>query len=103
MCAAVGFTDPEAVSEALGHNDARAIAAALEGSTGWRPAYEELRVAVLGYRGDREDMELNDALMVRLGADTHVLPDAGHIDSFNRSDDMLELAMPFMRQHTHIA
>ena len=99
----VGFTDPEAVSEALDHNDARAIAAALEGSTGWRPDCEKLHVPVLSYRGAREDLELNDALMLRLGADTHVLPDAGHLDSFNRSDDVLEFAMPFLRQHAHVA
>ena len=99
----VGFTDPEAVSEALRHNDARAIAAALEGSTGWRPKYRKLRVPVLGYRGGREDLDLNDALMVRLGADTYVLPDAGHLDSFNRSDDVLELVLPFLIQHVHVA
>lgn len=98
--ATLGFTAPEAVEEALARNDAPAVAAALEGSAGWRPDYDHLRVPILSYGGDREDLDHNDRLMARLGAAVHVLPNAGHLDCFSRVDTVLDVVLPFIRHHT---
>lgn len=98
--ATLGFTAPEAVEEALAHNDALAVAAALEGSTGWRPEYDQLRVPILSYSGDHEDLDHNDRLMARLGAAVHVLTNAGHLDCFSRIDTVLDVVLPFIRHHT---
>jgi pimeloyl-ACP methyl ester carboxylesterase len=97
--AAGGFTDAEAVERALAHNDAAAVAAVLEGSTGWRPDYDQLRMPILSYRGDHEDLDHNDRLMARLGAAVHILPNAGHLDCFSRIDTVLDVVHPFIRHH----
>ena len=99
----VGFTDRRGRERGAGPQRRSGHRRRTRGSTGRARIAEKLHVPVLSYRAAREDLELNDALMLRLGADTHVLPDVGHLDSFNRSDDVLEFAMPFLRQHAHVA
>ena len=93
----VGFDDPDRVRTALARNDADAIAAALEGGTSWRPDYDALLLPILSYKGDEEQLEYNDALMERLGADRHVLPHAGHMDCFERTEEVLGFVRPFLR------
>lgn len=94
----VGFDDPEQVRYALGRNDADAIASAIEGSTTWRPDYDRLQVPILSYRGDQEQLDHNDALMRQLGAECHIIPNADHMDCFNRQATVVELVRPFLRR-----
>jgi pimeloyl-ACP methyl ester carboxylesterase len=97
--AGVGYDDPDGVRRGLERNDAEAIAAVLLGSANWRPDYDQLHLPILSYRGDRETLDDNDALMARLGAEVHVLADAAHLDAFSRTDEVLEIVMPFARRH----
>lgn len=96
--AGVGFDDPDDVRQALARN-ADAVAAVLDGSASCRPNYDQLQLPVLGYRGDRERLDDNDALMARLDAEVHVLSDATHLVSFNGADEVLEWVVPLARRH----
>jgi len=99
-------TDEAAVAQSLARNDSAALSAAMAGTSGWSPLPDQIRVPSLWYTGSEESPALSAEVLElasRVGAETHVIPGASHVQAFRRADDVLRTVRPFLDRHAHNA
>lgn len=91
----------ESIVESLSRNDAAALSAAVAGTAEWTPVAEDVRAPSLWYEGSKDDPFTADALefAARLGVETHLIPDADHVQSFRWADKVLAIVCPFLERH----
>jgi pimeloyl-ACP methyl ester carboxylesterase len=100
--AALGFTDPAGITEALARNDCAALAAVAE-VDGEFLVYDSYpaTVRLLSYKGSREAYaESMSRLLDSAAADQHEVADANHYEAFARSADVLAFVEPFLTRVT---
>jgi hypothetical protein len=99
--ASFGFSDPAAVSDALGRNDVAALTATLRGTLDYWPRPERILAPSLWYVGEAEGGFYDDEVQFaeEHGIDLHVVSGADHFGAFSHSAEVLSFVEPFLAQH----
>ena len=75
----------------------------MAGTAEWSPNPDKVTTPTLWYVGadDKQAPLTTEArdTAARLGVETHVIPDADHVASFRRTDDVLAFVQPFLERH----
>jgi len=90
------------IEDSLAQNDSAALAATVAGTADWTPDADDIDAPSLWYMGSDDDggfsaRELEIAS--HLGVETHSIPDADHVASFQRAAEVLSFVRPFLDQH----
>jgi pimeloyl-ACP methyl ester carboxylesterase len=97
----IGFT-AEAVTQSMERNDSAALVAALAGSAEWSPSPDRIDAPSLWYVGSDDNGGFPPGALdtaSRLGVETHVIPGADHVATFQRTNDVLAFVEPFLDRH----
>ena len=91
----------EVITESVARNDAEALSAAVAGIAEWTPDAQDVQAPSLWYEGSNDDPFSPEALELasRLGVETHLIPDADHVQSFRWTDEVLAVVRPFLKRH----
>lgn len=89
------------IAESLARNDSAALSAAFAGAAEWTPIADDIGAPSLWYGGSNDAPFTPEQLELaaRLGVETHLIPNADHVESFRSVDDVLTVVRPFLEQH----
>ena len=92
----------ESIVESLARNDPAALSAAVAGIAEWTPSAQEVQAPSLWYQGTNDSPFTPEVLELaaQLGVETHLIPDADHVQSFRWFDEVLQVVRPFLERHS---
>lgn len=73
----------------------------MAGIAEWTPVADDIQAPSLWYQGSNDDPFTPESLELaaRLGVETHLIPNADHVESFRWVDDVLAVVRPFLQLH----
>lgn len=94
-------TPEESIVDSLARNDTAALSAAIAGTAEWTPVADDIVAPSLWYEGSNDVpfTSENLELAARFGVETHLIPNADHVESFRWVDDVLAIILPFLEMH----